>query len=41
MLAVIWPLKVVSVYFMDCMRDVAVEVKKEWMGRKRYTGWER
>lgn len=39
--AVIWPIKVVFFYFLDCFRDVAKEVKQEWGSRKRYTGWER
>lgn len=41
LLAVIWPLKVISVYFIDCFREVSDEVVKEWKSRKRYTGWER
>lgn len=41
LLAVIWPIKVVAVYFIDCINDVAAEVKREWSSRKRYTGWER
>lgn len=41
LLACVWPVKVVFVYFLDCIRDVVEEVVMEWNNRQRYTGWER
>lgn len=39
--AVLWPLKVTFVYFLNCAFDVAQALGREWTERKRYTGWER
>lgn len=41
LLVLVWPAKVVTVYFWDCARDVAGALVKEWRDRRRYTGWER
>lgn len=41
LLAVIWPAKVISVYFLGCGSEIADAIKAEWSGRKKYTGWDR
>lgn len=39
--ALLWPLKVFLVYFYNCFVDIAKGVRNDWVGRKKYTGWER
>lgn len=41
LLATLWPLKVICVYFLNCACDVSTALVREWKGRKRRTGWER
>ena len=41
LLAIIWPAKLITVYFISCGTDVARELREEWQQRQRYTGWER
>jgi hypothetical protein len=41
LLAIFWPLKLLVVYFANCMSDLRAALANEWANRPRYDGWER